>query len=163
MEGLKTQRLKDLLSVCVSRKVKVSHLVHKVQNGIQAYFYPPCSPSLSLTFLSLPTPTLADPLNIYQLKGIRTFYFWSYQIPNSTLILKSKCNQGDKYKGKQIQEISAKNDNGIDCSFKDQYLINNYYSYGKYMVYTNKHFTTRAKLQSFSMFKYLEPSRRNQI
>ena len=73
--------------------------------------------------------------------SIRTFIFGVIQIPNSTLILKSKRNQGDKYKGKQIQEInrkmeSAKNDNGIDCSFKGQYLINNYYSYGKYMVYT---------------------------
>lgn len=134
--------MKDLLSVCVSRKVKVSHLVHRCKTAYRHTFIPLCSPSLSLTFsLSLPTPTLADPLNIYQLKGIRTFIFGVIQIPNSTLILKSKPNQGDKYKGKQIQEInrkmeSAKNDNGIDCSFKGQYLINNYYSYGKYMVYT---------------------------
>ena len=97
---------------------------------------------MSLTFsLSLPTPTLADPLTIFQLKGIRTFIFGVIQIPNSTLILKRKCNQGDKYKEKQIPEInrnveSAKNDNGIDCSFKDQYVINNYDSYGNYMVNT---------------------------
>ena len=31
---------------------------------------------------------------------------------------------------------SAKHDNGIDWSSKDQYIINNYYSYGKYTVYT---------------------------
>ena len=31
---------------------------------------------------------------------------------------------------------SAKHDNGIDWSSKDQYTINNYYSYGKYTVYT---------------------------
>ena len=97
---------------------------------------------MSLAFsLSLPTPTLADPVNIFQPKGIRTFRFGAIHIPNSTLILRSKCNQGDKYKERQIQEIngnmeSAKHDNGIDWSSKDQYTINNYYSYGKYTVYT---------------------------